>query len=465
MAGWDFLPELLRAELKQRSEEGCDVTGFESRIEESIASGDEKRINDVYAELMALPVRPDFPFREPSDLPGIRRLRPEGPRRMDVALSERDWSDKFLGAWLGRCAGCTLGKPLESGPFMGGSAGNPGWKNVQTWFEGADAWPISGYTPGSSRAEAELGLFLSPWCRRSQRENIRFMESDDDIRYTVLGLILLEEKGQDLDTWDVGRHWHRRLAYGQVCTAETHAYLNFAQVTSHMNGQKPGDWQARLEWVRTYHNPYREWIGAQIRADGWAYAAAASPELAAELAWRDASFSHVKNGVYGEMYIAAMIAAAFVENDIRRIVEIGLSEIPATSRLAQDIRQAVAIAASASSQVELVDRIWEAFKHYHPVHTINNAALVTAALVYSKGDFETAIATAVLGGWDTDCNGATAGSIAGARLGAAALPRPWVGPLNDTLYAEVNGFHPIAISECAHRSQVVFNNLRKGWHA
>ena len=108
----------------------------------------------------------------------------------------------------------------------------------------------------------------------------------------------------------------------------------------------------------------------------------------------------------------------------------------------------------------LVSRIWDAFNHYDPVHTNNNAALCAAALIHSGGDYEKGITTAVLGGWDTDCNGATVGSILGASLGAAALPKSWTGPLNDTLYAEVTGFHPIAISECARRSCEVFRKLR-----
>jgi ADP-ribosylglycohydrolase len=254
--------------------------------------------------------------------------------------------------------------------------------------------------------------------------------------------------------------WHRLLAYGQVCTAETQSYLNFEQVTSHMRGEKLSDWNEKRHWVRTYLNPYREWIGAQIRADGWAYGEAGNPELAAELAWRDASFSHVKNGIYGEMFVAAMIAAAFVEDDEARIIETGLSEIPRNCRLAQDVHEAIAIARKARDQVELVNQLWEKFKHYNPVHTINNAALVVAALIFGHDDYEKAITTAVLGGWDTDCNGATVGSIMGAKLGARALPEKWTAPLHDTLYAEVTGFHPIGISECARRSYDVFRQLR-----
>jgi ADP-ribosylglycohydrolase len=458
MAGWTLLDTLVQNEVVQRKEEGCDVEGYAERVE--AAGTDQEKLMAIYNELMALPIRSDYPYEEPSELNEIRLLRPEGPRQLSDTLDEAQWQDKFYGAWLGRSAGCALGKPLEAWHYMGGTGGNPGWRNVQLWFEGADAWPIRGYTPLESRAEKEHGLSLASASLKSTREHIRFMETDDDIRYTVLGLIMLEERGIDFDSYDIGKLWHSRLTYRQVCTAETQAYLNFTQATSHQKAERPKNWEERKDWVRTYLNPYREWIGAQIRADGFAYGAAGNPELAADLAWRDASFSHVKNGIYGEMFCAAMIAAAFVESDPERIVRIGLSEIPRNCRLAHDIELAVSIAREATDQLQLVDRIWEAFKHYHPVHTNNNAALVAASIIFAKGDFELAIATSVLGGWDTDCNGATVGSIMGASLGAERLPTKWTQPLNDTLYAEVSGFHPISISECAKRTYEVFNKIR-----
>lgn len=161
------------------------------------------------------------------------------------------------------------------------------------------------------------------------------------------------------------------------------------------------------------------------------------------------------------MFVAAMIAAAFVESDAERIIEIGLSEIPANCRLAQDIHKAVEIAQSTEDQLILVEKIWNAFNHYDPVHTNNNAALVAASLIFAKGDFNKAISTSVLGGWDTDCNGATVGSIMGASLGAKHLPSHWVEPLHDTLYSAVIGFHPITISECARRSHEVYLKLKE----
>ncbi|WP_025676751.1 ADP-ribosylglycohydrolase family protein [Paenibacillus massiliensis] len=459
MAGWTDLQETVRLELIQRGEEGCDTQGFAERW--TAAGQDEHKLLELYHELMSLTVAPGFPFEEPSDLEGIRRLRPDGPRALQADWSEEIWQDKFRGAWLGRSIGCALGKPLEHPDYLYGKDGRPGWENIELWFKGADAWPIQGYTPEHSRAEEEYGLGLTELGPLSVREKIRFMESDDDIRYTILGLLMLEEKGLDWDSWDIGKLWHRRLTYSQVCTAETQAYMNFAQETSHLYPGKPSNWLERQEHVRMHLNPYREWIGAAIRADGLAYGVAGRPELAAELGWRDASFSHVKNGIYGEMLAAAMIAAAFVEDDSEQIVQIGLSEIPRTSRLAADVQRGMEIGLEARNERELVSRIWDAFSHYDAVHTNNNAALVAASLVYAGNDFEKAVVTSVYGGMDTDCNGATVGSIMGARLGASQLPQSWTDPLNDTLYADLIGFDPVSISSCAERSYQVFLKLRQ----
>jgi hypothetical protein len=243
MPGWDSLSDMILQEVVQRKEEGCDVSRFADRVR---AAGESKEmLLAIYEDLGRLEVQPSFPFVEPSELDAIRAKRPHGPRRFTVSHSEEVMADKFYGAWLGRCAGCALGKPLETQPFMAGKpTGEPGWQCIKEWYEGADAWPVADYVPSSSRAE-ETGLKLSGWCRDSERDYIQFMQTDDDIRYTVLGLLMLESKGHAWDSFDVGKLWHRKLTYGQVCTAETQAYLNFAHETSHLKGERLADWKER----------------------------------------------------------------------------------------------------------------------------------------------------------------------------------------------------------------------------
>jgi len=109
---------------------------------------------------------------------------------------------------------------------------------------------------------------------------------------------------------------------------------------------------------------------------------------------------------------------------------------------------------------EVIRAIYKLLGHYHAIHTNNNAALCVAALLMSGGDFHKAITFAVMGGWDTDCNGATVGSMVGAICGAKRAPTHWTGRLNDTLNSHVVGYHPIAISECARRACAIWKKVR-----
>lgn len=75
------------------------------------------------------------------------------------------------------------------------------------------------------------------------------------------------------------------------------------------------------------------------------------------------------------------------------------------------------------------------------MHALPNAALMAAALTHADGDFTRSVCGAVSGGWDTDSNGATAGSLAGLLAGGPdALPERWTAPLKNRLSTSVPGF-------------------------
>ncbi len=458
MAGWAKLKGLVEEEFKQCKEEGKDPDeigalreDFEA-VEGDVAE-DDARLLDIMSRLQALPVRDDFGFDEPNDLEAIRALRPDGPRKLDIPDDDDFLYDRLYGAWLGRCAGCALGKPVEG--FMGPKGEMSSKDRIKTYLQAVspDEWPLNFYFPAHSPAEEKTG---SIGCPKSQRENIEFMESDDDIRYTVIGQIVMRNHGYDFTSGDVMNAWIGHLPYAYVCTAETQAYRNYVLRYRTRGAAKGGAELADWEWVATNENPYREWIGAQIRADQWGYAAPGDIELAADLGWRDARISHVKNGIYGEMFCAAMIAAAFALDDPVEIVKAAIAEVPKTSRLFEDIEFTIDLCRKHGNDPakfeEVFDAIYERFEGMSPVHTNNNAALVAAGLILGGHDYEKVITITVMGGLDSDCTGATAGSIAGAMLGAKKLPPKWIEPLHDTLNSNIIGYHPIKISEVAKRS-------------
>lgn len=456
MAGWRSAQELVDEEIVQAALEGKST----ARVRAVLADPTPRDPDEVHAALLAIPVADDFPFDEPDDLESIRTAR-HGPTRRWAPPEGAQLSDRMLGAWLGRSIGCALGKPVEG--FMVPYEGLPSWQRQKTYLTAisAEEWPLRDYFPEHSPAEAITGQAS---CPLSTREHIAFMESDDDIRYTVLGQLVLQARGASFTSETVARMWLITLPYEFMCTAETQAYRNMVIAGFALRGPEVPDSPADVDWnwIATHQNPYREWIGAQIRVDSYGYAVPGRPELAADFAWRDARISHTKNGIYGAMLCAAMIAAAFTADSVEDIVEAGLAEIPANSRLYRDLRETVDLCAQYEFEEfeEVIEQLYERFGHYDPVHTNNNAAVCVAALLMSGGDFHRALTFAVMAGWDTDCNGATVGSIVGAYTGESGIPEHWKGRLNDTLNSLVAGYHPIAISECARRAVKIAEDLR-----
>ena len=283
----------------------------------------------------------------------------------------------------------------------------------------------------------------------SSRGNIEYMDRDDDMDFTILGLLALEHAGADISARSIANMWISKMPFAKVYTAERAAYRNFTQSI----------WPPKSA---AHRNPFREYIGAQIRADIFGYVAPGLPERAAQLAFTDASISHEKNGIYGEMFVAAMIAAAFITDKAEEIIAAGLGEIPANCRLARAVRDTLCWCQQESDWEVAWEKIYEHYGHYHAVHTINNAALVVMGIYYGCKDFELGIVSSVRAGWDTDCNGATVGSILGIVFGAKALPHKWVGVLNNRLISAVSGETDNQISDLAQRTVELIDVIAVG---
>jgi ADP-ribosylglycohydrolase len=425
----DTMISLAHEELVQLAEEGRDVASLRADFARLQDADPDVRLafaTSLLDDTANLPFVPDWPYDEPSSLEEIRAARPSSRPSPSTIAPER-LSDRLLGAWLGRCAGCMLGKPVEGQTR----------DNIERLLTAGGAWELDDYFP--PLAAVPDGLHYQPPDSPLLRGNITCSERDDDTDYTLLALHILEENGPAFAQRDVAMQWLDHFPFHRVYTAERLAYRNLV-------------WEIWPPASATYLNPYREWIGAQIRADGFGYCAAGNPELAATFAWRDASISHTRNGIYGEMFFAALIAAAMAAGDLHQAIAAASAEIPARSRLRECIDDCLAWSAEDRTWQATWDRINAKYGHYHPVHTINNAALVLLGLLHSGGDFGRAISIAVMGGWDTDCNGATAGSVMGALLGAEALPPKWTAPLSDTLRSDLVGMNESRISDLAART-------------
>ncbi|WP_049580885.1 ADP-ribosylglycohydrolase family protein, partial [Streptomyces sp. SBT349] len=380
-------------------------------------------------ELAALPS--PLTDREPTSLAAIKAACPDWPEAAGAGRAATH--DRLHAAWLGRAAGCVLGKPVEKVTLEG----------IRALARAAGNWPL---TTWFTEAGVPPGLLAAhPWNRRSAAtslaETLDGAPEDDDLNYPLLALLLLRRHGQGFTTDDVARLWLEELPAGRTFTAERVAYRNL------LAGIEPPETARR-------HNPFREWIGAQIRADVFGWTNPGNPGAAAERAHADAVLTHTANGVYGAMFAAAATAAAAGgDADVHACLRAGLAVVPPASRYAEAVRlgtDAAREAPAAGDFDAVVDRLHERYRDHHWVHVLPNAALLAAALTHADGDFSASICRAVSGGWDTDSNGATAGALAGALAGSpGAIPARWSHPLGNRLASTVAGFDGIGFDALA----------------
>ncbi len=433
MPRWELYCDNLPLEFLQLTQEGKDVEAYRELFFAAAKLPNneiKKKIADALFELgQEAPIRADYPYTEPSDLDGIFALR--GEQLTLPAPDKTTLAHRVAGAWMGRICGCLLGKPIEGMAVT----------DLHRLLKMSHNFPMHRYLLSTDVPDEVCEQFAFPLKGRCYADTVPYAVADDDTNYTAMAQWMIRRYGRDFTPTNVGQTWLFCQPKDAYCTAERVAFKNLVA------GYTPPE-------TATFQNPYREWIGAQIRGDYYGYINPGDPQTAAEMAWRDASLSHTKNGIYGEMLVAAMLATAAVTHDLKTIVLGGLSQIPTTSRLYEMITQLLAMIDQGQTAQACFDWIYA----HHPaegeqwVHTFPNALIVVTALLFSEGDFGKAICLAVQAGYDTDCNGATVGSVMGMRGGLACIDDQWTAPVHDTLETQVQGVGNMSISQAAQKT-------------
>lgn len=380
----------------------------------------EKDLKTALATLKSLPIDKELAASEPNSLKAIRALRPSGPRRIWKQLDTEAYKGRLEGALLARLAGNAIGAPVE------------GWtiEKMQRLAKEND----SPFPPKDYWTRVPDRLFpIQGHCKKEafERDKMNGVPDDDDTAYTYLGLLIAEEHGLDFSTADVGKAWLKYLP---------HAWTAEGVVLEHLKKGVPA------EKAGDKNNPFCEWIGADIRSDPWGYMAPGDPEYAADMAYRDAYISHRRQGIYGEMYFSAAIAAAFAVDDPIEALKIGLTEIPKNCALAKAARWALKVAPEIKNYRLARDAMDEKFKGMSGGHTINNACLTIWGITIGGTDVTKVLGETVAMGVDNDCTAATAGSIVGAVVGKKGIPEHWYKNFNNTAHSYLIGKPKFTIS-------------------
>jgi hypothetical protein len=177
-APYDVLREQLRLMLRDKTEQGRDVAGLAARVD--ALPDDYQAIADLAAAIDAAPLKPDWPYVEPSDLDGIRAER-TGSELPETTVP--DAAARAEAGFLGSVAGCILGKPVELFLTMA---------ELRPALERIGEWPLRDYISERLGGADGLGRLSRDW-PETVRERIRWVAADDDINYSLLGLLVLEQ--------------------------------------------------------------------------------------------------------------------------------------------------------------------------------------------------------------------------------------------------------------------------------
>ncbi|MCE5270209.1 ADP-ribosylglycohydrolase family protein [bacterium] len=307
----------------------------------------------------------------------------------EVILPTSVIRDKVHGGWVGQTVGCTYGGPTE---FRWQST----WIQDYVNIEWSDSSLLRAYRD-------HPGLY-------------------DDLYMDLSFLAVFDSLGPEAPT-DV-------LAGKFANAGFTLWHANQSARWNILNGIMPpasGYWK---------NNPHADDIDFQIESDFIGLMCPGMPQTALDYANRVGHIMNYGDGVYGGVFVAAMYTHAFTENDIARVVELGLASLPAESRYAKCIKDVIAwheqwpddwrrtwfeIEKKWGSDIGCPDGALQPFN----IDAVINGAYIVVGLLYGDGDMGRTIDISTRCGQDSDCNPSNAAGILGTMLGFSAIPEQW----------------------------------------
>jgi len=315
-----------------------------------------------------------------------------------------DYNERVYAGVLGKIIGVYLGRPFEGWPYQ--------------------------YIMSKL---GEVNYYVH------EKLNLPLIVTDDDITGTFTFLRAMPDYGNTLDLTpaQIGQTWlnyiiEKRtiLWWGGLGNSTEHTA--FLRLKSGIAAPQSGSIALNSKVVA-------EQIGAQIFIDGWAMIAPGDPALAADLARRAGSVSHDGEAIYGAQVLAAMEAQAFVEPDINKLIDVGISFIPKDSIITHMIGDVREWHAKDGDWHKTRQRIQDNYgydKYGGNCHMVPNHALIILSMLYGDDDFQKTLMIVNTAGWDTDCNSGNVGCLMGLKNGLKGIDTgpDFRGPVADQLY-------------------------------
>jgi ADP-ribosylglycohydrolase len=321
----------------------------------------------------------------------------EFPEPVEVDEQSEDFARRIYAGWLGKIIGSQLGSALE------------------------------GYTTNQ----------IIEICGKVRTYVRKPTTLTNDITHELAFLRCFETKGYSVNAIDIADEWVASIPYGT--DAEDLALRSIKL------GYYPPESGNR-------NNPFSDWVGAQMRGMICGMVAPGDPKEAARLAWMDGTVSHGNNGILGEVFNAVLTAQAFVEPDIRKLLEDAVNMIPARSEYHHMVSTFLNWCKEDNDWLTVWRKCEEMLDKYHWVHAYPNAAAEVVALWFGNGDFDETMHILAMAGRKADCNASEIGAVLGIAKGAEHISAEWKTPISDDVRTYVRGMRRLTITGLAERT-------------
>lgn len=252
--------------------------------------------------------------------------------------------------------------------------------------------------------------------------------ANDDLDLQILWLKAMEDNNCSIDAYTLGEYWLKYVPvdWNEYGVGKANMRLGIMPPLS-------GEYN-NAKWKTSN--------GAWIRSEIWACLAPGNPMLAAQFAWNDACVDHgCSEGTFAEIFTATLESAAFIEKDRDKLIQFALSMIPGDCRVAKAVNTAVEAKKNGITWQQAREAVIAATEDLGWFQAPRNVAFTMIGWLYGGGDFGKSICIAVNCGDDTDCTGATLGSILGIIYGTSIIPEKWRAPIGDGIKTvAVSGF-------------------------
>ncbi|MEV0721065.1 ADP-ribosylglycohydrolase family protein, partial [Asanoa sp. NPDC050611] len=318
-----------------------------------------------------------------------------------------DYEERVYAGVLGKAIAVYLGRPFE------------GWTYERISRELGE---ITGYV----NHRVDLAL-----------KNHLLVVTDDDISGTFVFPRALRDHGTEPTSAQIGDVWLNEILegtsvlwWGGVGNSTEHtAYLHLKDGV-----RAPDSGSIARNGVVV-----AEQVGAQIFVEGFAMTRPGDPQAAADLVERAARVSHDGESVHAARVVAALVAGAFTETDMAKLLDVATGLIPADSlirRVIEDVREWTAADAEWTTTRARIDERYGYHRYGGNCHVVPNHATVIHAVARSQGAYLPAMTVVNTSGWDTDSNAGDVGAICGVFGGLAGIEAGphYRGPVADRMY-------------------------------